>query len=196
MNPHPEMTLHPNPTSPPGKAATEGLDSRCGLVGIEGPEKAAVRLFQRTRAKPMDARLWSPTGTPFTTSAIKSFFEQEIYKHPTEWWGAFIWLLGRFSSVTQKSTSRSCWAGKCGYSYCFHQLLQRNSNVSPAFNFRRESAYKHKFYLEQVFGLHEVPSYLRRVTNYRPKSSNNPAKIRRYTELLFINRESCAWLPG
>ena len=85
------MTLHPNPTSPPGKAATEGLDSRCGLVGIEGPEKAAVRLFQRARAKPMDARLWSPTGTPFTTSAIKSFFEQEIYKHPTEWWGVFIW---------------------------------------------------------------------------------------------------------
>ena len=89
------MTLHPNPTSPPGKAATEGLDSRCGLVGIEGPEKAAVRLFQRARAKPMDARLWSPTGTPFTTSAIKSFFEQEIYKHPTEWWGAFIWLRGK-----------------------------------------------------------------------------------------------------
>ena len=105
--------MHPNSTSPPGKAATEGLDSRCGLVGIEGPEKAAVRLFQRARAKPMDARLWSPTGTPFTTSAIKSFFEQEIYKHPTEWWGAFIWLQGRFSSVTQKSTSRSCWAGKC-----------------------------------------------------------------------------------
>ena len=95
MNPHPEMTLHPNPTSPPRKAATEGLDSRCGLVGIEGSEKAAVRLFQRARAKPMDARLWSPTGTPFTTSAIKSFFEQEIYKHPTEWWGAFIWLRGK-----------------------------------------------------------------------------------------------------
>ena len=94
MNPHPEMTLHPNPTSPPGKAATEGLDSRCGLVGIEGPEKAAVRLFQRARAKPMDARLWSPTGTPFTTSAIKSFFEQEIYKHPTEWWGCFYMVAG------------------------------------------------------------------------------------------------------
>ena len=102
------MTLHPNPTSPPGKAATEGLDSRCGLVGIEGPEKAAVRLFQRARAKPMDARLWSPTGTPFTTSAIKSFFEQEIYKHPTEWWGAFIWLRGRFLSNTQTSSSRFC----------------------------------------------------------------------------------------
>ena len=25
----------------------------------------------------------------------------------------FLWLRGRFSSVTQKSTSRSCWAGKC-----------------------------------------------------------------------------------
>ena len=37
-----------------------------------------------------------------------------------------IWLRGRFLSVTQKSTSRFCWAGKCGYSYDFLELITKH----------------------------------------------------------------------
>ena len=38
--------------------------------------------------------------------------------------GLFQWLRGRFSSVTQKSISRFCLAGKCGYSYDFLIIKQ------------------------------------------------------------------------
>ena len=61
-----------------------------------------------------EARIWNKVLSKCCQNAFfakKLRFVSAQEKSPK--FRAFLWLRGRFSSVTQKSTSRSCWAGKC-----------------------------------------------------------------------------------
>ena len=67
-----------------------------------------------------EARIWNKVLSKCCQNAFfakKLRFVSAQEKSPK--FRAFLWLRGRFSSDTQKNTSRFCWAGKCGYSYDF-----------------------------------------------------------------------------